>query len=48
MKIFFEMECRQNNFTKGIKMMWLQRKTNFKITVTFETILKIINNLLYY
>jgi len=28
--------------------MWLQRKTNCKITVTFETILKIINNLLYY
>jgi len=26
----------------------LQRKTNCKITVTFETILKIINNLLYY
>jgi len=29
------------------EMMWLQGKTNCKITVTCEIILKVINNFLY-
>jgi len=40
-------KAKQLHERNNDEMMWLQRKTNCKIMVTCEIILKIINNLLY-
>jgi len=40
-------KAKQLHERNNDEMMWLHRKTNCKITVTCEIILKIINNFLY-